>query len=215
MAGVTLGPLPTVPLRLAETSAVDGVQEPVAPRQVSRTKTSLTAFVSFGTRFVATDWKATNLPSQLITGLVLSPSASVPSLATETRMVEGVQAVDTPRQVSRTKMSILPFISPLTRLVADDWNTTKRPATSPGVTTRRHAWISTAPIAFASVICKRNAHRRGSTVTGGAQAGIAQKNVGFAIGIAWHEVVSSRIEHRRSASRVHHEVVPCRCVCQG
>jgi len=59
---------------------------------------------------------------------VLSPLACVPSLATEIRCVEGAQPDSAPAQVSRTKTSAKPFVSPFTRFVADEINVTKRPS---------------------------------------------------------------------------------------
>src|SRR5215470_15896696 len=107
---------------------VDGLQGLEAPTQVSRTKTSRAPLVSPGTRLVASDAKAMNRPFALMAGEKLEPLASEPSLATETRFTEGVQLVGMPRQVSRRNMSLVPFESPDTRLLAYDENAMKRPS---------------------------------------------------------------------------------------
>src|SRR2546427_11209811 len=52
----------------------------------------------------------------------------VPSLATDTRVVEGVQPAGTPTQVSRTKTSPAPLVSPATRLLASAAKATNRPS---------------------------------------------------------------------------------------
>src|SRR5882724_8723780 len=119
-------PLAWVPSLATETRTVEGVQ-PVALRQVSRTKMFEAALVSPATRSLAPDSKATKRPSGLIEKLEPPPPAWVPSLATETRTVEGVQPV-APRQVLRTKMSEAALVSPATRLLASDWKATKRPS---------------------------------------------------------------------------------------
>jgi len=66
-----------------------------------------------GARSAASETKATIRPSALIAGNVLAPLAWLPSLATLTRSV-------TPRSTSRTKTSELSFVSPGTRVVAND-----------------------------------------------------------------------------------------------
>jgi len=66
-------------------------------------KTSKELLRFSGTRF-ADDMNATNRPLALMEGSELAPSASVPSLATDTRVVEGVQPVAAPWHVSRTNM---------------------------------------------------------------------------------------------------------------
>src|SRR5262245_52531828 len=58
----------------------------IAPESRSFTKTSATALVSPGTRFVAVDQNATKRPSPLICGWLLEPAAAVPSLAALTRV---------------------------------------------------------------------------------------------------------------------------------
>jgi hypothetical protein len=55
-------------------------------------------------------------------GFMLSPFPSLPSLATDMRIVDGVQLtfLMALRQVSRAKTSVLPFVSPATKLLARD-----------------------------------------------------------------------------------------------
>ena len=53
---------------------------------VSRTKMSVAWFVSPETRFVASDWYATRVPSELIAGRRLSPSDSSPEFPTLSRV---------------------------------------------------------------------------------------------------------------------------------
>src|SRR3990172_1485767 len=127
MEGLVLPALPWVPPDDRETRMVEGVQ-PVAPMQVSRTKMSLTPFVSPLTRLSASEPKATKRPLLLMVGLLLAALPWVPPEATETRMVEGVQPPPAPRQVSRTKTSATPFKSLATRLVAEEENAMKRPS---------------------------------------------------------------------------------------
>src|SRR6267143_609067 len=52
----------------------------------------------------------------------------MPSVATETRVVLGIHPAGARTQVSRTKMSRAPFVSPKTRFVAEDAKATKRPS---------------------------------------------------------------------------------------
>jgi hypothetical protein len=82
----------------------------------SRTNTSMNPFVSPTTRLVASDEKATS-PSAPTTGSQLPPSPSEPSVATLTRSV-------VPAWRSRTKTSKVALVSPATRFVAHDENTT-------------------------------------------------------------------------------------------
>ena len=82
----------------------------VVPNTRSRTKMSLRPFVS-GTevsRLVAVDWNATNRPSPEMAGMKLSRFATVPSLATDARVV-------VPATRSYTKMSDCPFGTPITK----------------------------------------------------------------------------------------------------
>jgi hypothetical protein len=81
-----------------------------------------------GTRLVACDVNATKRPVALIAPSVLSLSPSAPSIATETRVVDGMQPAGALAHVSRTKMSVRPFMSPGTRFVAADSKVTKRPS---------------------------------------------------------------------------------------
>jgi hypothetical protein len=72
-----------------------------------------------GARFVALVWNTTNAPSSLIEAPKLSPLASVvPRL--DTRAV-------VPSMRSRTNTSLAPLSSFLTRLLAEELNTTSRP----------------------------------------------------------------------------------------
>src|SRR3989338_3314950 len=127
MEGLVLPALPWVPPDDRETRMVEGVQ-PVAPMQVSRTKMSLTPFVSPLTRLSASEPKATKRPLLLMAGLLPALLPCVPLVATETRIVEGVQPPPAPAQVSRTKTSGAPFVSPATRLLASERKATKRPS---------------------------------------------------------------------------------------
>src|SRR5712692_7397136 len=70
---------------------------------------------------VAPEAKATKRPSLLMEGARLAP------LATETRVVKGVQK-KTPAQVSRTKIFDPWFVPPGTMLFAMEVNATKRPS---------------------------------------------------------------------------------------
>ena len=58
-------------------------------------KTSRTPLASPATRFVASDAKATCVPSWLIAALKLSPFASLPSVATLTRWITPIGAIAT------------------------------------------------------------------------------------------------------------------------
>src|SRR3989338_3109327 len=129
MVWLLLAALPWPPPEATETRMVEGVQPPPAPRQVSRTKTSATPFKSLATRLVAEEENAMKRPSGVMAGAVLEPlSASAPAVEIETREVEGVQPPPAPAQVSRTKTSGAPFVSPATRLLASERKATKRPS---------------------------------------------------------------------------------------
>ena len=93
----------------------------VFPVTLSCTNTSNQPFVSSGTRFVASERNATNRPSALIAGYELGPLASLPSLATLTRVVLPVLR-------SWTNTSHMPLSSCATRLEAYDVNATNRPS---------------------------------------------------------------------------------------
>ncbi|GJD75813.1 hypothetical protein CFIICLFH_4058 [Methylobacterium goesingense] len=84
----------------------------VVPVVRSLTKMSEALFVSPVTRLVAVLWKATRVPSAEIEAAVLVPPvACAPVLSVETR-------VTVPVSVSLTKTSMVPFVSPATRLPA-------------------------------------------------------------------------------------------------
>ena len=85
----------------------------VVPLMRSRTKRSASPFVSPETRVVAFDTKATNLPSPEMTASLLLDVGWPSSESSDARMVM-------PRRRSRTKTSVVPFVSVDTRLVADD-----------------------------------------------------------------------------------------------
>jgi hypothetical protein len=93
----------------------------VTCRKRSLTKTSAALFVSPGTRFEEVLAKVTNRPPAEIADVKHVPSPSAPAELTLTRSV-------TPCSRSRTKVSMRPFVSPLTRFVARLWKTTKRPS---------------------------------------------------------------------------------------
>src|SRR5260370_14940577 len=114
------------------TRAADGgfspaVHPDTTPEQVSRTKTFGKGLVSFATRFVAWEVKATTRPSALRELTWLSALAWLPSFAKAARVVDRVQPAGAPMQVSSTKTSKKPLVSPGTTLVAFDVNATKRP----------------------------------------------------------------------------------------
>lgn len=110
------------------------MQPGAAPKQVSRRNRGGFELAggefekSAGTRFVAQELKATKRPSGLMPGAKLAPLASAPSGPMEIRTVAGTQAALAPMQVSRKKMSLQPLLSPFTRLLASDANTTNRPS---------------------------------------------------------------------------------------
>jgi len=113
---------------------VAGIQAEVAPKQVSRKNTGVAVVgamespKSSRARFVARELNSTKRPSGLMAGEKLPPLASEPSTATERRVVAGKQVDEAPIQVSRRKMSLHPLLSPFTKLLASDSNTTKRPS---------------------------------------------------------------------------------------
>jgi hypothetical protein len=78
--------------------------------------------------FADEDAKETKRPFALIAGVVLAPFPWLPSPATDTRLMEAVHVEEAPRQVSRTNTSLVPFVSPGTRLSASDENAMKRPS---------------------------------------------------------------------------------------
>jgi len=93
----------------------------VSPACRARTNTSATPLVSPATSPSASEVNDTHVPSPLIAGLADAPLPSVPELLTLTRVV-------TPDCRSRRKTSLTPLVSPATRLVATDSNTTYRPS---------------------------------------------------------------------------------------
>src|SRR5579863_4433321 len=96
------------PLSSAETSVVCGVQEEVAPEQVSRRKIWRPPGV-LATRLVAAELNATKRPSVLMEGVLLSALPWVPSPAAESKLVRGRQSEGAPVQVSRRKICAWPF----------------------------------------------------------------------------------------------------------
>src|SRR5215472_17814592 len=88
------------------------------------------------------------LPHDVMPGLVLPPLPSLPSFASETRTVAGVQLPVAPRQVSRRKTSDLPLVSPGTRLSAAESNTAVPP---PGFTMK---WSPVAAFAWVESLAK-------------------------------------------------------------
>src|SRR5260370_31610265 len=72
--------------------------------------------------------KTPTRPAALIPGLNESVFPCVPSSATEARTVEGAQPDQTPMQVSRTKTSSAPLVSPGTKSVAPDAKAMYRPS---------------------------------------------------------------------------------------
>lgn len=126
--GNALPSLPCTSPGPTETREVLGEQAAAAPKHVSRTKTLMKTVVSFGVRFFAAELNATYRPFPLITGKLLASFPWVPSEATDTRIVLGVQLAGAPWQVSRKKTSVAALVSLATRFVAWESNTTKRPS---------------------------------------------------------------------------------------
>src|SRR5437016_3230691 len=128
----------------------------VTPVRRSWTKTSPLAFVSPLTRFDAKLWKATKRPPAEIDGVSDELLPSMLSDATLTRSVFGVQpATGFPfeAQRSRTKTSTVPFVSPLTRLVAKLVKATKRPsAEMDGVSDQLLPWLPSDAMPSRAVI---------------------------------------------------------------
>jgi hypothetical protein len=91
IAGKLLTSFPCEPSEAMDARIVLGVQLVGAPLQVSRKKTSVAKLVSLAARLVALESKTTNRPSALMDGSKLLPFDWVPSDATETRIVVGVQ----------------------------------------------------------------------------------------------------------------------------
>ena len=83
----------------------------------SRTKTSATPLRSLAVMSVALEKKLTTSPSPLMAGATDAALPGPPSRATLTSSVVFELR-------SRTKTSAWPLVSPVTRLEAEDWNTT-------------------------------------------------------------------------------------------
>src|SRR5213076_1873264 len=92
----------------------------VLPDARSRTKTSDTRLVSFGTRLLAVESKATNRPCPSMVGYALSRFAWSPAVDTLTRSVR-------PDAELWTKTSAFLLVSPWTRFVATESNAVNRP----------------------------------------------------------------------------------------
>jgi hypothetical protein len=110
-------------LRLHFNSCVEGVQPDGTPAHVSLRKIPEELGGAVGSRFVAAELNVMKRPAALMEADVLAPLPCVPSEATETRCVEGVQPVGAPAQVSRTNTSATPLVSLTTRFVAEETNT--------------------------------------------------------------------------------------------
>src|SRR5215470_3026397 len=116
---------------MTERRVVLGVQEPVAPKHVSRTKiwrTPLLGAPAFaGYVDGVTERNATKRPEELSEGRRLSLPESAPPSSVETRVVCGVHEVVAPKQVSRRKIC-RPAGVAAARLVAMELKATKRPS---------------------------------------------------------------------------------------
>src|SRR5208283_5066495 len=110
----------TTGLVLLEGGPAPTLTRQFVPATRSRTNTSGMPLLSFGTRFDALLMKATNRPSGVMTGLVEAPFAAPP-------LVDTLTSVVVPATRSRTKMSVNPFVSLGTRLLASLWKTTNCP----------------------------------------------------------------------------------------
>jgi hypothetical protein len=104
-------PLIGAPCESVEIKLVDEVQVR-APAQVSLTYTKKAPVVAAGLRFVADEEKTVKRPSSVMAevsplGAPEGPFAWVPSLATETGWIEGVQP-EAPRQTSLTNVKLKP-----------------------------------------------------------------------------------------------------------
>src|SRR5262249_24933946 len=100
------------------------------PPHVVRTKTCgvTPSNVAFDTRFVASDTKATNCPSGLITGLKLSPlPALTPSAPIDTSTVPGVEPAAAPTGRQNTCLVLPSSAAEVTRLDAVDVKATLAP----------------------------------------------------------------------------------------
>ena len=160
------------------TREVFGTHAEAAPKQVSRRNRGGAApagreLASCGTRFVADELNATKRPSGLMAGDELGPLASSPSGPRERRMVAGTQVDAEPMQVSRRKMSLQPLLSPFTKLLASEANTTNRPsALTEGALL--------GPLGSAPFHPTETGKICGRAIGGGAEAGVAQEYSGDA-----------------------------------
>src|SRR3990172_7403331 len=112
MAAISESSFPSAPPAATDTRAV-------CPACLSRTKISRVLLVSLITRLLAYEVKATYRQSAEMDGPRGKGSAGAPSDATETRLVVPVCR-------SRTNTSYATFVSPVTRLLANDVNATYR-----------------------------------------------------------------------------------------
>src|SRR5512139_3409593 len=99
---------------------VPGVQPLEALKHTSRRNTSATPLASPVTMFGSELTNATWPPSSPRAGLLDGKLDCEPSLRSETRRICGMQFPPAPRQVFITKTSSTPFVSPATRLLADE-----------------------------------------------------------------------------------------------
>src|SRR5262245_7392548 len=127
----------SAPPSSVETSVVSGVQEAVAPKQVSRTKIWRPAGVE-ESKFVAAELNATKRPSALIEGVLLSALPAEPSGAEESKVVRAWQSEPAPLQVSRRKTCEWP---PCAAVYA-----TRRPS-------EPRAGVSSATVSAADAFC--------------------------------------------------------------
>src|SRR5438105_3402030 len=115
-----LAKLPSLPSPATDNLIVLGMQPAGAPMQVSRRKTSLWMLVSPATRLEAKEEKVRIRASALMAGNELKELPWLPSVATDTLMVLGLQPAAASMQVSRRKTSGTPLVTPATKLVAWD-----------------------------------------------------------------------------------------------
>jgi hypothetical protein len=129
--GAELGPFPGVVPSGVETKNVVGEHVVLGtPPHVLRTKTwgVTPSNVTFDTRFVASDTKATNCPSGLITGLKLSPLPALkPSAPIDTSTVPGVEPAVAPTGRQNTCRVLPSSGADVTRFDAVEVNATSPP----------------------------------------------------------------------------------------
>ncbi|GJD76556.1 hypothetical protein CFIICLFH_4814 [Methylobacterium goesingense] len=109
----------------------------VVPVPRSLTKMSCRPLVSPVTRLLEVLTKATRVPSAEIEAAVLGPRPCAPALSVETRVV-----VPVPR--SLTKTSVVPLVSPSTRLLAVLWKATRVPSAE--IAAMALALLASAPV---------------------------------------------------------------------